>query len=153
MYDPAKERNAATRRAHQYADSRHAVGLGGPRGQEYMIHTPNPTSVREVDRFRAKEANFPDQKATGVGGQAGKDTKLPPLNPGKRSIKETKPCASSGRIAFDYGWFDKLRAQQLVPTTYHILTYSDPSSSHLQPRSLLNPGGYTSQTATSHALN
>lgn len=151
MYDASKERNAATRRAHQYTVCTHAVGLSGPRGQEYVVQTPNPVSVREVNKFRAKQAHPPGHKATGAGGQSGRNTKLPPLNP--RGIKERKACASHGRMVFDYGWFDKLRAQQLVPTTYHILTYSDPSSSHLQPRSLLNPGGYTSQTPTSHALN
>lgn len=147
-YDTAKERNAATRRVHQYADSRRALGLSGPRGQEYMVHTPNPITVREVDKFRAKQATGPSR-------QSGEETEIHPLTPGrdKCGIKERTPRNSTSRVEFDYGWFDKLRAQQLVPTTYHILTYSDPSSSHLQPRSLLNPDGYTSQTVTSHALN
>ena len=119
-YDAGKERDAGTRQAHQHTDSKQTMWLKGPQGQMYMMHVPNPVSVQEVARFKAKSS-----QATGTR-----------PSPTERDKEETE-----GK--FDYSWFDPLRAQQLVPSTHHILTYSNPSSSHLQPRPLLNPGGYT----------
>ena len=139
-YDADKERNAATHRAHQYTDSSHPrMWLSGPRGTEYMTHTPNPVSVRDVADFRARHPpTRQPQAATGVKGEVSS----PALSP----AEATATTVRGTRSKFDYGWFDKLRAQQLVPTTHHILTYSDPSSTSLQPRSLLNPNGYVKKS-------
>ena len=131
-YDAGKERTAAARRAHQYADSTHTVWLSGPRGTEYMVHTPNPVSVKKVDEFRTKTTKT-------IKRQQSVDTalaELPSLNTSKPP-KVRPECRASERAVFNYGWFDKERAQQLVPTSYHILTYSD---RHLQPHPLINQG-------------
>lgn len=156
-YDAGKERNAATRTAHQYTDSRHPIWLSGPRGPEYIVHTPNPVSVKEVEKFRAKQTQLSGSTCKQVAMQQPQNrlaeatqVKLPslitttpkPVGDMETGLEERRLHLDSDRIRFDYSWFDKLRAQQLVPTTYHILTYSNPSSSHLQPRSLINPGGY-----------
>ena len=129
-YDAGKERQVASRRAHQFTDSARSVWLSGARGPEYHTQTPNPVTVRDVAQFKARRPSPGVQDPE----------KLPP-------VKDAGPKASKeGRPTFDYGWFDRLRAQQLVPTTHNILTYSDPSSTRLQPRSLLNPSGYTTTT-------
>ena len=108
----SRERDTASRRAHQFADSKTRLWLSGPRGTEYMLHTPNPVPLSQCKAMPCRD---------------------PASN---RVSTQTQPSK------FDYGWFDPLRAQQLVPSTHHVLTYSDPSSTALQPRSLLNPQGY-----------
>lgn len=136
-YDAGKERTAAARRAHQYADSTYTIWLSGPRGTEYMVHTPNPVSVKEVDEFRTKQTKSSErqQSVTAL-------VELPSLNTSKppgEGMPKPEDRASE-RARFNYGWFDKERAQQLVPTTYQILTYSDLSPSHPQPHPLINQG-------------
>ena len=116
------------------------------------MHTPNPVSVQDVARFRAKQTRLCETAQQ----QAVKETSLGDAPAGKSGGKKTDSAGSGGkqtevnreRVVFDYGWFDPLRAQRLVPSTHHILTYSDPSSSHLQPRSLLNPSGYIQPATT-----
>ena len=134
-YDAGKERTAAARRAHQYADSTHTVWLSGPQGTEYMVHTPNPVSVKKVDEFRTKKTKASKRQQSVDTAQA----ELPSLNtskpPGKGMLRPE--CRASERAVFNYGWFDKERAQQLA---YHILTYSDLLSSHLQPHPLISQG-------------
>lgn len=125
-YDAGKQRDAGTRQAHQYTDSKQTMWLRGPQGQMYMMHAPNPISVQEVARFKAKSSQASNTRPSAA-----------------TSTKRDKEVTEGTKGKFDYSWFDPLRAQQLVPSTHHILTYSNPSSSHLQPRSLLNPGGYT----------
>lgn len=144
-YDAIKERNAAARRAHQHTDSSQPrVWLRGPRGPEYMTYTPNPVSVRDVADFKAKQPPTRQPQAAATVRDKASALTLPPL--------DTATTDKDQRRKFNYGWFDKLRAQQLVPTTHHILTYSEPSSNSLQPRSLLNPNGYVRKSTLTKTL-
>ena len=127
--DAAKERNASVRRAHQFSDSRYATWLSGPRGPEYMVHTQNPVSMQDVARFRKRQSQQNKSSCTQTQVTKAKHTVV-------------GDDESRVRLAFDYSYFDPLRAQQVIPSTHHILTYSDPSSTQLQPRSVLNPQGY-----------
>lgn len=137
-FDAGKERQAASRRAHQFTDSTFSASLNGPRGSEYHVQIPNPVSVRHVTQYKTKQSSSTQHSKP-------PKEKLPP-------IKDECTSSKEGRPTFDYSWFDSLRAQQLVPTTHHIITYSDPSSTHLQPRSLLNPNGYIPHnTSSSHS--
>ncbi len=126
-YDAKSARQAGYRLTHQTLDSTMSFGFRGRHGQVYTPHIPNPTTVAMVDRYEREE-------------------RLP-----KAAIKqqlhmkheEEKKQSDDGRkLEFNYGWFDGLRAQQLIPPTYDILKYSDPSSCQLRSRSLLNPEGY-----------
>lgn len=124
-YDATMARQSASRQAHQFRDSTLTTWLGGARGNLYMAQVPNSVTVSQVMRHeqrRKERERLPEIK------QAGEE---------RLSIQE--------KLEFDYGWFDSLRAQQIIPCTKHVLTYSDPSSCQLRPRSLLNPQGYKTQ--------
>ena len=131
-YDASNARRKAERESHQYADSTHAPGLRGTQGQIYVFHTPNPVSVGHVKEFKK-----------------GEDERLPKKPPEVIVSKS----GEGGELEFNYGWFDPLRAQQLIPSTHDVLTYSDPSSCHLRPKSLLNPGGYVSSPKAKKKLS
>lgn len=124
-YDARKSRRTATREAHQYADSSLVLGLNGTQGQRYVVHTPNPVTVRDVQVF--ERYSLATRKTEGV-------------DDGNEKLADV---AEGQRLDFNYGWFDPLRSQQLIPPTHDVLAYSDPSSCHLRPKSILNPGGYT----------
>ena len=124
-YDAGRARQNASRQAHLYRDSTLTTWLSGPRGNLYMAQVPNTVSVHSVARHkreREERATLPEIKIAG----------------------EERPN-SREKLDFDYGWFDSLRAQQLIPPTQHVLTYANPSSCHLRPRSLLNPRGFKTQ--------
>ena len=127
-YDAAKARRAATRCTHQYKDSRLTGWLSGPRGHLYMAHTPNPVTVKVVAQHKEKEKVRKSSQAS---------------SSETCSIEEERD--PSKKLEFNYGWFDSVRAQQLIPCTHDILTYTDPSSCQLRPRTVLNPGGYKTQ--------
>ena len=124
-YEAKKARQTASRQAHLFRDSAVTTWLGGARGNLYMAHVPNPVTVHEVSRDKL------ERKA--------RET-LPEI---KHAGEERE--SAQEKLEFNYGWFDSLRAQQLIPPTKHVLTYSDPSSCYLRPRSLLNPEGYKTQ--------
>ena len=121
-YDADRARQNASRQAHMFRDSTMTTWLGGARGNLYMAHVPNPVTVHDVFKHRRER----------------KERESLPQVGDERTDTEEK-------LDFNYGWFDSLRAQQLIPPTKHVLTYADPSSCHLRPRSLLNPGGYKTQ--------
>lgn len=127
-YDAGKARRTATRCSHQYKDSSLTGWLSGPRGHLYMAHTPNPITVKDVAKHNEKEKLRKSQLSS------------------EPHSKETRD--QSVKLDFDYGWFDSVRAQRLIPTTHDILTYTDPSSCQLRPRSLMNPEGYRTQLYT-----
>lgn len=127
-YDAGKARRAASRCSHQYKDSRLTGWLSGPRGHLYMAHTPNPVTVKDVTEHKEKEKARKSQISDEVFSKEERD--------------------QSEKLEFDYGWFDSVRAQQLIPPTHDILTYTDPSSCQLRPRSLMNPGGYKTKLYT-----
>ena len=119
-YDANNARRTAQRQSHLSYDSTLSTWLHGKCGQTYMAHIPNHISVKDVKEY--------NQKA--------KVAQLPPIE----DDHESDSCDE--RFDFDYGWFDKIRAQQLIPCTHDVVTYANPSSCALQPRSLLNPNGY-----------
>ena len=121
-YDASKARQNGSRQAHMFRDSTLSTWLGGARGTLYMAHVPNPVTVHDVSMHRKERKE--------------RET-LPEIGDDRADSHE--------KIDFNYGWFDSLRAQQLIPPTKHVLTYADPSSCHLRPRSLLNPGGFKTQ--------
>lgn len=126
-YDAGNARRAAYRNAHQYLDSTLGVGFRGTQGQIYMMQMPNPVSMGMVDEFNRDtipKSRIREELYT-------------------QTREEEMRCNDTGeKLDFDYGWFDGLRGQQLIPSTRCILKYSDPSSCQLRPRSILNPGGY-----------
>ncbi|XP_064393433.1 uncharacterized protein LOC135340937 [Halichondria panicea] len=126
-YDAGNARRKAGREAHMYADSTHSPGLRGTQGQIYMYQTPNPVSVKHVQDFEEKDKT---------------SIQKPPVTLESES-------GDGGKLDFNYGWFDPLRAQQLIPSTHDVITYSDPSSCQLRPKSIVNPGGYTSRSKKS----
>ena len=157
-YDAAKARTNATRQAHQYRDSTLSTWFKGSHGQMYMEHIPNLVSVGEVQKFErerklikdAREKHtsrlshsLPSIKSTSLcvttTADSAKQTTLP--SPSESDLEEE----IGRKLDFKYGWFDPLRAQQLIPPTHDVLTYANPSSCQLRPRSVLNPGGYTTK--------
>lgn len=125
-YNAFQDRQLQTRLEHQQVDSTLKVGFRGTHGQIYMAHTLNPVSVAKVKQFQKDKALNPLAKEQLL-----------------EKIDEELTCQDEdGKLDFKYGWFDEVRAQQLIPSTRDIIRYSDPSSCQLRPRSLLNPGGY-----------
>ena len=124
-YDADRTRQNASRQAHLFRDSTLTTWLSGPRGNLYMTHIPNTVTVHQVSRHRKERKERETLPEIKVAGE-------------ERSSAQEK-------LEFDYGWFDSLRAQQLIPPTQHVLTYANPSSCHLRPRSLLNPEGFKTQ--------
>lgn len=120
-YNAENARQNASREAHMYTDSMLAPGLKGTQGQVYLFQTPNPVSVKHVQESQKVKLNREVKKPAIVISKSGR----------------------GGKLEFNYGWFDPLRAQQFIPPTHDVLTYSNPASCFLRPKSLLNPGGYT----------
>lgn len=180
-YDARKARMNASRRAHQFRDSTVKTWREGSLGRVYMMQTPNSVGVGDVARFeREKKASKLRESDLGWRKELLVDQTrttrptnlLPSLNSaspflthGTTSPSTTPkfPSHSAGtpevrdkelgeKLDFNYGWFDPLRAQQLIPPTHDVITYSNPSSCQLRPKSLLNPEGYTTPpTANSRA--
>lgn len=126
-YDAGRARQNASRQAHLFQDSTQTTWLSGARGNLYMAQLPNPVTVHDVARHK-KEKNERDA--------------LPEIS---IKVAGDERASTQEKLDFDYGWFDSLRAQQLIPPTQHVLTYADPSSCHLRPRSVLNPRGFKTQ--------
>ena len=124
-YSAGRARQVASRQAHLHKDSTVTMWLSGPRGKLYMAQIPNPVTVHEVSRHERK------RKETGT---------LPEIK-----VTGEERTSAHEKLEFDYGWFDSVRAQQLIPPTKDVLTYANPSSCSLRPRSLLNPGGFKTQ--------
>lgn len=125
-YDALQDRQLLTRLAHQLVDSSLQIEYRGTQGQLYRPQLANPVTVAAVKNYQEEKAANPFAKEN--------------LH---AKIEADLSCQDSiGKLDFNYGWFDGLRAQQLIPSTRDIVRYSDPSSCELRPRSLLNPGGY-----------
>lgn len=125
-YDALQERQLMTRLEHQMVDSTQASAFRGTQGQIYQARAQNPVTVGKVKAFQEKKALNPSAKEQLL-----------------EKIEEDITCKDEhGKLNFNYGWFDEVRAQRLIPSTRDIIRYSDPSSCQLRPRSLLNPGGY-----------
>ena len=125
-YDAANERRCCSRQAYQTVDSTHKINFRGPCQQIYQPYISNPVGVAKVRDFERERPRMELTKA-------------------KLQVKleeEERESDAGGKLEFAYGWFDGLRAQQLIPSTRDIIRYSDPSSCQLWPRSLVNPGGY-----------
>lgn len=133
-YDANSARRIAQRQSHLSYDSTLSTWLHGKCGQRYMAYIPNHISIQEVKEYnKSREAHLPTIS--------------------RINDKDYESDSSREKFDFDYGWFDKIRAQQLIPCTHDVITYANPSSCTLQPRSLLNPEGYTcmSSTAIGHS--
>lgn len=125
-YDALRDRQLSTRLAHQLIDSTLKIDYRGTQGQLYRAQLANTVTVATVKKFQKEKASSPDAK---------KNMHM--------KIEEDLSCRDTkGKLDFNYGWFDELRAQQLIPSTRDIIRYSDPSSCELRPRSLLNPEGF-----------
>lgn len=125
-YDALHDRQLTTRLAHQLVDSSLQIDYRGLQGQLYRTHIANPVTVAKVKKFQDRRLENPLAKE-----------KLQVKLDEELSCRDT-----NGKLDFNYGWFDGLRAQQLIPSTRDIIRYSDPSSCELRPHSLLNPGGF-----------
>ena len=124
-YHAGRARQNASRQAHLYRDSTLTTWLSGPRGNLYMAQIPNKVTIHEVSRHERERREM--------------DT-LPQIK-----ITGEERTSTQEKLDFDYVWFDSLRAQQLIPPTKDVLTYANPSSCSLRPKSLLNPGGFKTQ--------
>lgn len=165
-YSAAKAREIASRQGHQFRDSTLKNWLGGPRGQLYMSQIPNPVSLREVAQFgvdlRTKNlaSAAPMEHASSRAREPATGTEEPSIvdeGDKERQIDRSKTTVDEGdeerqidrsKTKFDYGWFDPLRAHYFIPSTNDVLTYTDPSSLQLRPRSILNPNGYKAARLT-----
>ena len=157
-YNARKARDVASRRGHMTFDSSLRTWLNGPYAQRYMLHLPNPVKVSEIKEFdEGKQKEIVEKFAMKT--NPGKPSQSPSpvitqrLKPMQNYLRERRGAIdtlssdsdsddSSDRIYFNYGWFDPIRAQEFIPPTHDILRYSNPSSSHLRPRSVANPSGY-----------
>jgi hypothetical protein len=125
-FDAVRARQMSMRLAHQMVDSTLPIGFRGPAGQIYRANVDNPVPVEAVKKFEKEKAANPNAKENL-----------------RARIEADLTCHDTdGKLDFNYGWFDEVRAQQLIPSTRDIIRYSDPSSCELRPRSLLNPKGY-----------
>ena len=158
-YDAIKYRRSAVRQAHQFRDSTLTTWLRGNHGQLYMVHTPNPISLGEVSRFEQSRSAKAKKAATTDSSEVEKKSPIPTVVITRASICAERPTSyqvpkprsqeydkHGAKLDFNYGWFDPLRSQQFIPSTYDVLRYSDPSSSFLRPRSILNPHGYQTKS-------
>ena len=160
-YSARKAHTNATRQAHQYRDSTLTTWRRGTHGQMYMMQVPNPITVGDVVKFERESTKNAGQIRTGRGESRQTcvlpSIKLQPASPQTSGdVPRSPPPASitlSGttdqegqgrgkKLDFNYGWFDPLRSQLLIPPTHDVLTYANPSSCQLRPRSVLNPNGY-----------
>ena len=150
-YSARKGRMNAFRQAHQYRDSTLATWRKGPCGQLYMMQTPNPVTINDVAKFEMEcgvkgkiDIDHIDRTKRGKNKQT---CGLPPIRLQSASpITQESPLLpqveEGTKLDFNYGWFDPLRSQLLIPPTHDILRYANPSSCQLRPRSVLNPDGY-----------
>ena len=139
-YDPNNSRRTAERQSHLAHDSTLTTWLYGKQGQLYMTQLNNTVPVRKVKLYNKLQSTIPKKGTSSISSFQTNST-------GKLSIQneadyQRNDCQGA-KFDFDYGWFDKLRAQQLIPPTHDIITYADPSSYSLRPRSLLNSKGFT----------
>ena len=125
-YNAAHDRQLYTRLEYQLLDSTLKISYRGTQGQLYTAHTANPITEATVKKFHEERDSNPFAKEE--------------LQ--KKLEKELSCRDEHGKLDFNYGWFDELRAQQLIPPTRDIIKYSDPSSCQLRPRSILNPDGF-----------
>lgn len=147
-YSAQKARMNASRQAHQFRDSTLATWRKGPCGQLYMMHTPNPVTISDVAKFE-KEGGVKGKIDAGhtKRGENKQTCSLPPIRlqsaspttPGSPRLPRTE---GGKKLDFNYGWFDPLRSQLLIPPTHDVLRYANPSSCQLRPRSVVNPDGY-----------
>ena len=157
-YDATKARTNATRQAHQYRDSTLSTWYRGSHGQLYMVQTPNLISVGDVIKFESARKHkdtrekhvsrlgysLPSIKSTSRVATAVDSSSLP--SPTESELEQER----GKKLDFKYGWFDPLRAQEFIPPTHDVLSYANPSSCHLRPRSLLNPDGYRTPLTKFH---
>lgn len=129
-YNPVNARQTADREQFLHKDSTLPTWLCGPTGQIYMPYLPNPVNMGKIKEF-----------------QKTKMTKTTPTH--KSQVATTLSLGASkdeevevAKLDFNYGWFDSLRAQKFIPPTTDVLTYANPSSCSLRPRTLLNPDGF-----------
>lgn len=131
-YNAVHDRQLYSRLEHQLLDSTMQISFRGAQGQLYAAHTANPITVAAVKKFH-------EEKASDLSAKEELHKKLG---------KELSCQDEDGKLDFNYGWFDQLRAQQLIPPTRDIIKYSDPSSCQLRPRSILNPDGFRTKLYT-----
>lgn len=149
-YDARKARDIACRRTHMSFDSSLKTWLNGVYSQRYMLHLPNPVRVSEIKKFdenKQKEilekfANRTQEKPVSARSKSSSGHSRERRGAIEVLSSDSDSDDSTDRIYFDYGWFDPIRAQEFIPSTHDILRYSNPSSSHLRPRSVANPTGY-----------
>ena len=136
-YVPMKARQTADREQFLHKDSTLPTWLCGPTGQIYMSHLPNPVKMEEVKEFEkvkaAKQSVSPDKSQVNA---------TVCLDASKVNNDEVS------KLDFNYGWFDSLRAQKFIPSTTDVLTYANPSSCSLRPKTLLNPEGFATPRVT-----
>lgn len=147
-YDPNKARRMSVRQSHLNHDSTLSTWLHGKQGQIYLTHIQNSVPIKQVEEYNKQQKISHHQPLVPIN-----DTSLSSLKVDSTSrLSETHESDDiisesddyeGAKFRFNYGWFDSLRAQQLIPPTNDILTYVDPSSCLLRPRSLLNPEGFT----------
>ena len=132
-YDEANARRVCSRKSFQAIDSTLKNDMRGLLGQIYSAHIPNPVSIAKVSMFN-KERPFIEYRKARL----------------QLKLEDQESVSNEGgKLNFCYGWFDGLRAQQLIPCTRNIIKYSNPSSCKLWPRSVVNPRGYKVATHTS----
>lgn len=131
-YDAVNARQLAARLAHQMVDSTLQIDYRGTQGQLYTPRLVNPVTVAKVNKFQEEKVSNPNAKE----------------NLRQKIDKDLSCQDTNGKLDFNYGWFDEVRAQQLIPSTRDIIRYSNPSSCELRPRSLLNPEGFKVQLYT-----
>ena len=151
-YDAHKARRSAYRQTHLQTDSVITPWMRGPRGQIYTAAIPNTVTIKTVQNFdRMTKAERGTSHVTTAERRTSRVC-FPPMAESKNEVtgnKEPQLTPASDlleneeRFDFSYGWFDEQRARQLIPKTDDILTYANPSADELQPRSLLNPEGFT----------
>ena len=156
-YNARKARDIGYRRTHMTFDSSLKTWLNGPYAQRYMLHLPNPVTVSEMRKFdEGKQKKVIEKVAHKTPERLSHSPMMVPSAKSKPSSGHSRERRgaidilssdsdsddSTDRIYFDYGWFDPIRAQEFIPPTRDILRYSNPSSSHLRPRSVANPSGY-----------
>ena len=148
-YNAHKARRNAYRQTHLQTDSVITPWMRGPCGQIYTANIPNTVTVHTVQNFDKKIANRRQQQPL---------EEMDERTEGKKLTQTSSDLLENEeRLDFNYGWFDEQRARQLIPKTDDILTYANPSANELQPRSLLNPDGFSVPTVnfppSTHVIN
>ena len=136
-YVPMKVRQTAEREQFLHKDSTLPTWLCGPTGQIYMSYLPNPVTVEEVKHY--EKAKMAKQAKQSISSDKKSQVDAPSAFLGASKLEEDKVS----KLDFNYGWFDSLRAQKFIPSTTDVLTYANPSSCSLRPKTLLNPDGFS----------